>query len=164
MYPSKLTNNNQKYKRKCGAPNFFYEAIQINVVTSGFYSLSSLSGIDLYGYLYTMYFNPYNPTERLIFDDDGCCPDYQFKISDSLQPNSTYVLIVTTYKENTRGNFSILASGLDNVIFSPISKSNLSSIISILIAGKNTQFSLIYILINCENHSFSKINSFCIRS
>lgn len=131
MYSSELTDDNQKYKRKCEfTSTYSYKAIQINVVMSGLYSLSSLSGNQLYGCLYTMYFNPYGPTERSLLSNANGCVNFQFKINHSLQPNCTYILVVTPFERDENGNFSILGSGPDEVTFNPISKANILPITS----------------------------------
>ncbi len=123
-YSSSLTNNTQSYRhdRYLGS-KFYYEALQINVITSDSYTFSSNSGIDLYGYFYKDYFNPFNISENLLLENVGACGLGAFKLFTSLQPNTTYILVVTTYLSNETGEFEIFSSGRNNIIFNRTSKS-----------------------------------------
>lgn len=121
-----MTQNSLKYGRQnCQSPNFYYESININVIQSGIYTLSSISDISLHGYLFKQHFNSYRSSERLLFDDAVGCLWNDFKITIELQSSVTYVLVVTTTNENSIGDFLILASGPNNVTFNRISKSNI---------------------------------------
>ena len=113
--------------RDCHFSAFYYEAIQINVFQSGVYTLSTISDLDTHGSIYTRYFNPYRPFERLLFSADTGCYSAQFKITTELQFGITYVLVVTTISPQAEGVGSslILVSGPNNVTFSRISKSNI---------------------------------------
>jgi len=116
--------NSQKYERKgCSSSLiYYYEAIQVNVITSGSYSFSSNSSVDTYGYFYKDHFNPFNPSENLLSQDDDGCDNNQFKLVAYLQSNATYVLVVTTYFSNRTGKFSIIALGINNITFNRISE------------------------------------------
>jgi len=88
--------------------------------------LSSIDSIfEPIGYLYKQHFNPYNPSEGLLFSNTYGCHFSQFKITTDLQSNMTYILIVTTSIERYIGNFSILVTGPNNVIFNSTSKFNI---------------------------------------
>jgi hypothetical protein len=116
--------NSQKYERKgCSSSlHYYYEAIQVNVITSGSYSFSSNSNVDAYGCFYKDHFNPFNPSENLLSQDDEGCDNNQFKLVAYLQSNATYVLVVTTYFSNRTGKFSIIALGMNNITFNRISE------------------------------------------
>jgi hypothetical protein len=97
---------------------FYYKAIQVNVNISGIYTLTSNSTIDTYGYLYINYFNISNLTINLLLQDDDCGGSQQFYMKYSLQHNSTYILIATTYGNNVTGAFSIIVDGPGTVTLS----------------------------------------------
>ena len=80
--------------------------------------------IPTYGYMYQQHFNPYSYSERLITYSSLGCPSNQFKMTTELQSGVTYILIVTTFGSNIRGNFSVIAFGPNNVTFKQISKSH----------------------------------------
>ena len=121
MYPVRLKYYN------------YYEPIQINVVQSGNYTLSSVGSIyGLMCSLYKEHFNEFIPDERLIDFNRTSCPYDEFKIITELQSSVTYILIMIprVLDETTPDNFSILASGPNNITFNPISKSIIEMIIS----------------------------------
>ncbi len=103
------------YSRNCRTSKFYYETIQVNVETAGFYSLSSKSNINTYGYLYNDAFNPFNPSENLNSENSYKCNGEQFKLDIYLQPSATYVLVVTTYFPKVTGTFLIFAFGPNNI-------------------------------------------------
>ena len=120
-----MTENSPQYSRQvCDTSEYYYEAVQIKVVTSGYYSLSSISSVYMHASLYESYFNPYDVFQQLLSDNSGGCPNAQFQITAYLKANITYVLVVTTSNKKTVGTFSVLVSGPNNVSFSRISKSN----------------------------------------
>ncbi|CAF1343589.1 unnamed protein product, partial [Adineta steineri] len=72
VYSSMLTRNHPTYSRTgCNLSNYYYEAIQVNVNESRYYSLSSSSSIDTYGYIYTKNFYPFDPSINLILENDN---------------------------------------------------------------------------------------------
>lgn len=112
-----------KYGRvRCELLIHYYEAVQIKVVTSGWYIFSSSSRIGAFGYLYKDYFNPSESSEKLLSQNTASCSTNQFRLVFSLQSNITYVLVMTTVHPENTGSFTIYASGLDNVAFKRISK------------------------------------------
>ncbi|CAF1020616.1 unnamed protein product [Adineta steineri] len=114
-YTPDLTTNNPTYLLSCSSSSSSYEAIQVHVRRSGFYTFFSKSNMDTYGSIYKDYFNPSNPNEnRLNYDDDSCSTD-QFKFTTALETSITYILIVTTSSPNPTGAFSIFVSGPDRV-------------------------------------------------
>ena len=116
-YSSILTTNSESFSReKCGPLNY-YQALQIDVAVSGQCVLWSSSSMDTYGYLYQDRFDPVDPsTNRIISNDDGC-DDGQFRLQYFLQKSTSYILVVTSYRENTTGPFSIRTWGGGNVSF-----------------------------------------------
>lgn len=114
-YTSNLTTSSPKYSRNCIELNYFYQALEVNVVEDGFYTFGSRSKINTYGYFYEGKFNPFDPSMNAIQqDDDGGCSE-QFKLTAYLRKQTTYTLIVTTYNPIVTGSFSILVLGSNNV-------------------------------------------------
>ena len=122
VYSSKLTVDSPTYYRDCEIPQCHYETLEINVVTKGVYVLWSESNINTYGYIYKNDFDSLKPLENLLSQHNGYCNDEQFKLFIDLEINTRYVLVVTTHRPNTIGNFSIFISGPDNVTVNYISK------------------------------------------
>lgn len=75
-----------------------------------------------HGYLYKNTFNALKPFENLLLQHDGSCHEGQLKLFIDLEMNSRYVLVVTTQRPKTIGNFSISISGPKNVTVRQISK------------------------------------------
>jgi len=109
----------------------YYEPIQINVIQSGNYTLSSVGNLyGATGYLYKKHFNEFNPYERLITHNSDGCLQNEFKIITELQSSVTYILIIVPNSLRSTGNFSIVVSGPNNVTFNPISKFHIEPICS----------------------------------
>jgi hypothetical protein len=124
MYSSMLNGNSSTYTRTgCGMENYYYEAIQVNIANSGYYTLSSKSNINTYGYLYTNSFIPNDPFMNLFLQNIYGCGINQFKLDTFLQFNTDYILVVTTSTPNVTGPFSILVSGPNNATLKRISES-----------------------------------------
>ncbi|CAF0775638.1 unnamed protein product [Adineta steineri] len=122
LYTSKLTTNSSTYLPECSFSSSYYEAIQVTVRRSGFYTFLSSSNMDTYGSIYKEYFNPSNPKENLPkYDDQGCDLD-QFMFTVALETSNTYILAVSVSDHKVTGEFSIFVSGPDNVDLSNISK------------------------------------------
>jgi len=100
--------------------NYYYEAIEVRVNTTGDYTFRSSSSIgDTYGYLYQGNFYPSYPSYNIVTKDDDTAGNGQFQLTATLRSDITYILVFTTYQEGNIGSFSIAASGTDNV-FNPI--------------------------------------------
>ena len=104
---------------RIGLPNYYYEPIQINVVQSGNYTLSSVDSINgvvdyLYvvGYLYKEHFDQFIPDKRLIARNSGGCPNDEFKIITELQSSVTYILIMTPAITPPVNKISLLTSNV----------------------------------------------------
>jgi hypothetical protein len=106
-YSSALTNTSATYSRDGYSRNYYYEAIQINVSTTGNYTIKSNSAIDTYGYLYE---NNVTASNILAFNDDSD-DTVQFTITYTLQAGRTYIVIFTTYDPGVTGSFSLIVSG-----------------------------------------------------
>jgi len=121
IYSLNLIINSQVYDRTgCVGGYYYYEALQMNVITSGPYTFSSNSMIHTYGYLYRDHFNPFNVTENLLFENYDGCGYGLFKLAAYLYSNTTYILIVTTLAPNVAGSVEIVASGPTIVAFNLI--------------------------------------------
>jgi hypothetical protein len=122
IYSSRLTDDSPTYYRDCEVPKCHYETLEMYVATKGVYVLWSESNIPTYGYIYKNDFNALKPSENFLLQHDGYCNDGQFKLIIDLEINTRYVLVVTTHRPNTIGNFSISISGPTNVTLNRISK------------------------------------------
>lgn len=108
-----LIDSGQRYCRRGSCPNslYYFQAIQINVSISGSYIIISNSTVDTYGYLYGDGFIPSASDIYLIsYNDDGG-DNQQFKFAMNLQAMRNYILIVTTYNQDTTAPFSIIGFG-----------------------------------------------------
>lgn len=94
----------------------------MKVIETGNYNISSKSTINVYGLIYNDTFTPYNPYANRLMYDRGDCDKDQFKLSMVLYANARYVLVITTLDPYVEGNFSIIASGPNNISFNLISK------------------------------------------
>jgi hypothetical protein len=126
MYSSALTTDSPAYSRvPCGGPNY-YEARQLNVVTSGSYVLYSISDMQTYGYIYQHSFDPFDSSKNILSEDNGGCPisqsTSQFKLEMYLNASTTDILVVTTFKPRETGEFSVVVSGPNNVSLNRFSK------------------------------------------
>jgi hypothetical protein len=115
-YSNVLTTNNEKIPNN----NKYYQAIEILVNTSGYYTFNSVENIDGLGYLYQSYFDPSNPTYNLLAQDDQSGGNNQFSFKANLQAGVSYTLVFTTYQEGVTGPYAIVASGPDEVEFNSI--------------------------------------------
>lgn len=101
---------------------FYYQALQLNISTTGSYVFESRSQIDTMGFLYENSFDPSDPLINLVTDDDdGGELDLQFRVEAYLQAtNKVYILVVTTHRQYTTGGILLSASGPTVVGFSSI--------------------------------------------
>ncbi len=112
-----LSSSSQRFSRPNGKTghNYYYQAIQVTIYTTGTYIFKSSSSIDTYGCLYRDTFDPSYPSNGLMISNDDDAGIGQFQISINLQSGSTYILVVTTYSAGVAGSFSISASGPTSV-------------------------------------------------
>lgn len=112
-YSSSLSKTSQIYCRaiNCSQSMFYYESIDLNISIEGLYSIQCNSSMDTYGYIYNNTFNSSFPTENLINQNDDGGGYRQFLFSMYFNSLTKYILIVTTYLEDTTGPFSILVAG-----------------------------------------------------
>jgi hypothetical protein len=106
----------------CEGESYYYEAIQLKVIKSGCYNLSSDSNINTLVDIYKNNFNPIDRFQNLLYMDDNSFENAQFQLRISLQANIIYVLVVTTLNQDVMGEFSVVLSGPNNVSLNRISK------------------------------------------
>jgi len=121
-YSSELTVDSPTYYRDCKIPKCYYETLEINVNRTASYVLWSESDFDTYGYIYKNDFDSLKPSENLLVKHNGYCNGGQFKLFINLEIDTRYVLVVTTHRPKTIGNFSITISGPENITVNHISK------------------------------------------
>lgn len=122
IYSSELTANSPIYSRTSCQSFNYYKVIELNVIETGLYTITTNSTVDTYGFIYENNFDVFNPWTNFISENDNSGCDYQFEITTHLQINTTYVLVVITHDENVKGTFSVLVTGPNNVSFSVISE------------------------------------------
>ncbi|CAF1535820.1 unnamed protein product [Adineta ricciae] len=137
IYSSALTQAHPKYDyRSCeDASESFYEAVQVEVNESGFYTIlssSSSSNMHLSNYVYEHNFNPRMEFGNLLTNRNNGCNGNPSKITIKLMTGIRYILVVTTCIEYQTGKFSIKILGKSNASFqrvdaSPITNSSYSS-------------------------------------
>jgi len=108
-------------REKCESENYYYEAIQISVVVSGFYTFFRSIVYNVQGNVYKNYFNPFNITENLISENSHLCQS-GWKFFADLESNSTYMLIVTSFDSEMQGSFTFSAYGPSHMDFKRISE------------------------------------------
>ena len=115
------------FHKNFGNENFYviYEPIQINVVQSGNYTMSSVDSrvVGITGSLYKEHFDQFILDKRLIARNFNGCPNGEFKIITELQSSVTYILIMTPTITFSVNNISLSISGPNNITFNVISKS-----------------------------------------
>ncbi|CAF0761821.1 unnamed protein product [Adineta steineri] len=118
IYSSVLTEKHLTYSRTgCDLSKYYYEAIQMNVNESRYYSLNSNSSIDTYGYMYTGNFYPSGPSINSVRENGASFGEHKSGLRVFLQSTTANILVVTTYSPNITGRFSIIVSGINNVTF-----------------------------------------------
>lgn len=108
--------NSSKYSRDCINLNYYYEAIEVNLVQDGQYifSMNSTYHFVVCVDVYQDEFNRFNPymNELKTNVSKACAP--AIKLSVYLQKRTTYILVVTTSSPNMTGSFSITTFGPSN--------------------------------------------------
>ena len=123
VYSSQLTADSPTYYRDCQVPQCHYETLEISVHATAQYVIWSESRmLSTYGYLYKSDFNSLKPLDNLLQQHDGSCNGGQFKFFVDLEINTRYVLVVTTDRPKTTGNFTVRMSGPENVTLHRIGK------------------------------------------
>ena len=113
IYSSMFTANSQTYpETDCSIFNY-YEALQLNIATAGYYRFSSNSRIALNQYTYQKTFHQVTPSVNLIAKTSAVDPSVQ--LNAFLYANTTDMLVVTSATPNQTGGFSIDAIGLNRV-------------------------------------------------
>ena len=110
------------YLRECNILNFYYEAIQINVGDSGYYSFKTCTTLKTLNYIYKNNFNPLNPHQNILAKDDQSGGNNPLELGLFLQADITYIFVVTTFSSRITGEFSIYAWGPKNITAKLISE------------------------------------------
>ena len=92
-FSNSLSNSNTTYSPPhLPIPgHYYYDAFRLTVATFGNYTIrsSSVTGTNLYGYLYINNFDPLNPSSNLIASDDNSGGNQQFQFTIALQSTFT---------------------------------------------------------------------------
>ena len=123
IYASALTTATDRYSRdQCQSSNYYYQALQMKIETSGIYRFQSNSAIRMYGYLYQDTFNPFDPSLNLLIENDHECGENQLWLNSSLLSHTTYILVATTDIPGRTGPFFIQSFGAANITFTRVSE------------------------------------------
>ncbi|CAF0735875.1 unnamed protein product [Adineta steineri] len=143
IYSSVLTEKHPTYSRiDCDLPNYYYEAIQMNVNESRYYSFNFNSSIDIHGYMYKENFYPSGPSMNLITKNVDSLGKNQFEFRIFLQSTTANILVVTTSIPNVTGAFSVVVSGINNVTFERLNTSSVvKSVYSSALTANNQMYS-----------------------
>ncbi|CAF2152042.1 unnamed protein product, partial [Rotaria magnacalcarata] len=123
------------FTRNGRSGTFYFEAIEVTPKRTGNYTFNSYSAIDSYGYLYTNRFDPLNTTSNLLThaDDNENETNDQFTLVCTLQADTSYTLIFTTFDAGVTGLFSVVGVGpgrislrRKNITTVPVTASNYS--------------------------------------
>ena len=110
-YSSALTSSSATYARAGGSSFSYYEAYELNITVTGFYTVTSISSMDTYGYLYINQFDRSSPSLNQLSSDDDNGGGAQFRITYTLQAGLKYIVVVTTYGASTTGSYTMRVSG-----------------------------------------------------
>ncbi|CAF2141159.1 unnamed protein product [Rotaria magnacalcarata] len=112
-YSGVLTTSSFTFTRNGRSGTFYFEAIEVTPKRTGNYIFTSNSTIDNYGYLYANPFNLLNTTSNLLThaDDNEDETSDQFSLTCTLQADTSYTLIFTTFDPDVTGPFSIFTLG-----------------------------------------------------
>jgi len=121
-YSSSLTTNSQTYSRDCVKSNYYYEARQVTVIESGYYTFEVYSRFDLVVNIYKDSFNPLNPFINLMPENKYRCNEWRLRLVPYFQANTTYVLVITTLDPNVTGVLNFDVFGPKNVSLTMSSK------------------------------------------
>ena len=109
-YSSSLNRRSPMFCRNgsCANATHYYQSFIFNASSSGTHVIGSASTLDTYGLLYNGTFNPLDPRENLISEDDDGLGNNQFGFAVDLQSSVRYIVVATTFAGNRRGNFTLL--------------------------------------------------------
>lgn len=113
LYFGSLSSSSPTFIRP-NAPStssYFYQAVRLSVDRQGSYAITCSSTLDTFGYLYVNRFDPNYVNINLVQNDDDGAGERQFALRAHLQPNTTYIVIATTYNGQETGSFSLKVSG-----------------------------------------------------
>ncbi|CAF1225475.1 unnamed protein product, partial [Adineta ricciae] len=120
VHSSALTTDHPTYARDIctKTSKYYYEALQMYVNESGFYTiLSSSSNIDISSYIYKQKFYSVIPSVNLFSNEDNGCNGNPYQITVQLETNVPYILIVSTCVPKITGEFSVKVLGSSHVSF-----------------------------------------------
>ena len=122
-YESELSATTDRYSRdQCQSSNYYYQALEMKIETSGIYRFQMNNANRMLGYLYQDTFNPLDPSINLLSESGRECNGYQLWMNTSLLSNTTYILVATTDVPGRTGEFTIRSFGTANIAFSRISE------------------------------------------
>jgi len=122
-YSSELNENSSTHSQGCLIPEYYYEAIKINVDDDGNYKFGVGATISTKIYLYEDSFDPlFIHQNRIEIDLSDYTTRNQFNFMIHLRMNITYILVVTASDKFAIGKFSIVILGPNNVTLERMGK------------------------------------------
>lgn len=107
IYSSELNQNSQIFPRiKSELLNYYFEAIEINVIETDCYDIINNSTFNVYEYIYKDNFDSKIHPSIFRIKDDSSLQGYQFQSTVRLQNGIIYLFIMTANKTNKTGLFS----------------------------------------------------------
>ena len=147
-YASSLTSSSPYvcYRGFCSAASYFIEPVLISVPVTGTYQLYTQSSMDTFGFLYQSVFDIRFFFVNLMGYDDDSNGNGQFKLQTTLQANTPYIILVSTYDPNVTGAFTLVGSGAGRLTLTRLT--NLSKFLL------NRLHHVVFYFVSCRIHHF----------
>lgn len=115
-YTPNMTMNSSTYSPDFMSvlPNYYYEAVEVNVIENGMYTFNGDKELGVKITLYQDIFNPFNPHENLIRNHGMIRCTNRLGMIYYLKQNVSIAVITTAYP-NQIESFSIFVLGPNNV-------------------------------------------------
>lgn len=110
------------FSSHCASGTSPYQAVQINVKETGYYTLIGTGDFPMSSYLYKNSFDPNNPIFEEHMTKDVYCNDNGFRQNTQLLSTITYILVIAADRTDDKGSFSIIVYGSTHVRFKVLSE------------------------------------------
>ena len=119
-YTSALTSANPFYTRPNGlfGSHYYYESIDVNIPSTGIYRFQSDNKLDTYASVYSNNFIASNPSANLFYQmDDQSEINWNFQFALNIPYAVRITIVITTFKPNTQGSYTLHVTGPNKVTF-----------------------------------------------
>ncbi|UJR12759.1 hypothetical protein I4U23_016933 [Adineta vaga] len=161
---SSISIIDQAYCRKdtCWPSLYYFEAYEMIVNITDYYTIKTDGTLDTYGYLYNNTFNPFIRSLNLIQEDDNNGTNNQFMLNMIFQSSIKYIIVVTTFTADTVAPYMLIITGPTSVQLTQIIGAGLQSQ-QIIYSSSLTRNSLSYCQFrNCSLNTIYYYMSFRI--